>query len=40
MTPTEIYVYLEAKQPAQYYSGMSGDDVDELIEMSKGEGFL
>ena len=45
MTPSEVYVYLEAKQPVQYYSGMSEDDADELIAMSKtatklGEEFI
>jgi len=40
MTPTEIYVYLEAKQPPSYYSGMSGDDVDELLEMRESGGFI
>jgi len=40
MTPSEVYVYLEAKQPVQYYSGMIGDDVDQLLEMRQGEDFI
>ena len=40
MTPTEIYVYLEAKQPPEYFSGMSGADVDELMEMRESGGFI
>lgn len=40
MTPTEVYVYLEAKQPEVRYSGMSGSDVDELLEMRKTGDFL
>jgi hypothetical protein len=39
MTPTEIFVYLEAKQPQQYYSGMTGEDVDELLSM-RNEDFI
>lgn len=40
MTPTEVYVYLEAKQPDVSYSGMNESTVDELLEMRQGEGFI
>jgi hypothetical protein len=40
MTPTEVFVYIESKQAPQNYSGMSEDDVDELLEMRQGEGFI
>jgi (2Fe-2S) ferredoxin len=40
MTPSEIYVYLEAvKQPVMYGS-MSQDDVDELIQMHETGDYI
>ena len=40
MTPTEVWVYLEAKRPKQTYSGMNEDEVEELMEMRKHGDFL
>tara|TARA_R110000782_G_scaffold126012_3_gene217636 strand:+ start:265 stop:387 length:123 start_codon:yes stop_codon:yes gene_type:complete len=40
MTPTEVFVYLEAlKQPVMYGS-MTQDDVDELVKMHDSGDFI
>jgi (2Fe-2S) ferredoxin len=40
MTPTEVYVYLDAvKQPVMYGS-MNQDDVDSLIEMHDNGDYI
>jgi hypothetical protein len=40
MTPSEVYVFLEAvKQPVMYGS-MTQDDVDELTEMHNSGDFI
>jgi hypothetical protein len=40
MTPSEVYVFLEAvKQPVMYGS-MTQDDVDELTEMHNNGDFI
>jgi len=40
MTPTEVYVYIESKKEPSNYSGMSENDVDELMSMRQGEDFI
>jgi (2Fe-2S) ferredoxin len=40
MTPTEVYVYLDAVKQPMMYGTMSQDDVDELIEMHETEGCI
>ena len=41
MTPTEVFVYLNAVKQPLMYGDLSEDDVSELLEMrGNGEGFI
>ena len=40
MSPDEVSLFLKGNKPTVHYGFMSEDDVDELIEMSNGEGFI
>lgn len=40
MSPDEVSLFLKGNKPVIMHGFMSEDDVEELIEMSNGEGFI
>jgi len=40
MTPSEVYVYLDAKRQPVMYGSMTQDDVDDLVKMHDSGDFI